>query len=111
MKTVFWNAVREVRPDLYTDDHKPDRLGTTESVRALFEEAGVPDVAITEDHAEEDVIEAGSWWSIVMGSGMRSVVVQLTAEERAHVENTCRDATNEHELIRMDTIRAVAVKS
>jgi ubiquinone/menaquinone biosynthesis C-methylase UbiE len=39
--TAFWNAVREIRPDLYKGFNPWDRICDPESVRALLAEAGI----------------------------------------------------------------------
>src|SRR5262245_47743217 len=41
VNTLFWDAIRRVRPELYKSFNPWDRLGETSLVRELFDEAGV----------------------------------------------------------------------
>jgi hypothetical protein len=85
MTNVFWNAVREARPELYKGFNAWDRITDPEAVRALLAEAGV--------HAPEATLENGThalrtpedWWSLVLGSGYRGTVDQLDAGDRERV--------------------------
>jgi len=87
--SVFWKAVREVRPELCGAFNAWDRLRTPDRVAALFEEAGVP---VAENEAEDrdhPLSSPEDWWKIVMGTGYRGTLEQLAPDERQHVYRAC----------------------
>lgn len=100
VNTVFWNAVRAARSDLYKGFNPWDRISQAEALRELFEQGGaaVPDVV-----AEMNSHALGSpedWWPMVLGTGYRGTIEQLDAEARSRVRKEC-----------LDFIRATGVQS
>jgi ubiquinone/menaquinone biosynthesis C-methylase UbiE len=77
--TAFWNAVREVRPDLYKGFNPWDRISDPESVRALLREGGIERAEVVAEAGMHLIPSAGAWWSAVLGSGYRGTVDQLDA--------------------------------
>jgi ubiquinone/menaquinone biosynthesis C-methylase UbiE len=100
VNTVFWDAVRAARPDLYKGFNPWDRISEPEALRAIFLEAGaeVPDVAT--DISSHALGSPEDWWPMVLGTGYRGTVEQLDAEARNRVRNGC-----------LDFIRATGVQS
>jgi ubiquinone/menaquinone biosynthesis C-methylase UbiE len=100
VNTVFWDAVRTARPDLYKGFNPWDRISEPEALRAIFLEGGaeVPDVAT--DTRSHTLGSPEDWWPIVLGTGYRGTVEQLDAEARERVRNAC-----------LDFIRATGVQS
>jgi ubiquinone/menaquinone biosynthesis C-methylase UbiE len=89
VNTVFWNAVRAARPDLYKGFNPWDRISQAEALRELFVQsgAGVPEVA-----TEMNSHALGSpedWWPMVLGTGYRGTVEQLDVEARERVREEC----------------------
>ena len=87
--SIFWDAVRAARPDLYKGFNPWDRISEADALRALFVDAGavVPDVA-----AEMNSHPLGSpedWWPMVLGTGYRGTVEQLDAAARERVREKC----------------------
>lgn len=83
--SMFWNSVRNVRPDLYKGFNPWDRISEPEALRSLFLEAGFSDA---EAVAESDVQLLNSpedWWAVIMGSGYRGTIDQLSAADRERV--------------------------
>jgi ubiquinone/menaquinone biosynthesis C-methylase UbiE len=105
--TIFWNAVREVRPDLYKETHNRDRLSSPELVRAVFEQAGIPAVAVAHEKRDQPLDSPEDWWTIVMGSGYRGVVEHLTEPERREVRSACAAITGP---IQIPALYALAAK-
>lgn len=77
--TAFWNAVREVRPDLYKGFNPWDRISDPESVRALLREGGVERADVVAEANTHPIPSGDAWWSAVLGSGFRGTVDQLDA--------------------------------
>ena len=99
--TAFWNAVREVRPDLYKGFNPWDRISDPPSVRALLHAGGVDQVEAIAEAGTHPIQSPQAWWSAVLGSGYRGTLEQLDATARERV----REA-NLH-FIRQSGIRSV----
>jgi ubiquinone/menaquinone biosynthesis C-methylase UbiE len=83
--TAFWNAVREVRPDLYKGFNPWDRISDPESVRALLRKGGIERADVVAEANTHPIPSAAAWWSAVLGSGFRGTVDQLDDAALKHV--------------------------
>ena len=83
--TAFWNAVREVRPDLYKGFNPWDRISDPASVRALLREGGIERADVVAEANTHPIPSADAWWSAVLGSGFRGTVDQLDDAALKHV--------------------------
>jgi SAM-dependent methyltransferase len=83
--TAFWNAVREVRPDLYKGFNPWDRISDPPALQALLREGGVARAEVVAEAGEHPVPCPEAWWSAVLGSGYRGTLEQLDAQAREHV--------------------------
>lgn len=91
MNSVFWRAVREVRPELYRGWNPWDRIDHADSLRGLFLDSRVSCRRLQiEDQCSTHVLTcAEDWWTLVLGSGYRGVVDRLSTAERDHVRVAC----------------------
>lgn len=87
--TVFWDAVRRVRPELYKPSGARARLAGPGAVERLFADAGISQVEITHEDGEQTLEAPEDAWTIVMGSSYRRTIEQLTPVERAAVREEC----------------------
>jgi ubiquinone/menaquinone biosynthesis C-methylase UbiE len=87
--TVFWEAVRRERPELYKTFAPWERLTTPEMVRDIFGRAGIANVEIESEDPGHELESAEDFWALVMGTGYRGTVDQLTNEERERVRAAC----------------------
>ena len=87
--SAFWNSVRNVRPDLYKGFNPWDRISDVEGLRALFVEAGLADPKVEAEADSQPVDSPDDWWAMIMGSGYRGTVEQLSPvdQERVRTEN------------------------
>ncbi len=99
--TAFWNAIREVRPDLHKGFHPWDRISTPSALRELLSAAGVDHVEAVAEAGAHPIESPEAWWSAVLGTGYRGTVEQLDEVAREHVRRACLD------FIRCSGIRAV----
>src|SRR4030095_3946 len=99
--TAFWNAVRDVRPDLYKGFNPWDRICDPTSLRALLREGGIEHVEILAEAGAHPISSPEAWWSAVLGSGYRGTLEQLDPPARKHV----RDASLSY--VRASGIRSV----
>ncbi len=109
-----WNeAVRRVRPDLYTAYHPWDRITTPEAVRTLFRDAGVPKVEVGPEDGYQSLDTPEDFWTIAMGSGLRWTIDQLGPEGAKQVQKSVVGWLVDHKVKRIETnvIYAVATRS
>jgi len=78
--SVFWSTVKELRPELYLGFNPWDRITEPEPLRALLAEAGITDADILAEDGRQDLRSPEDWWTIVIGSGFRSIVDQMGPE-------------------------------
>jgi ubiquinone/menaquinone biosynthesis C-methylase UbiE len=98
--TTFWNSVRNVRPDLYKGFNPWDRISEVEAVRSLFVSAGLAQVEVVAETGSQPVNSPEDWWVMILGSGYRGTVEQLSPEDREQVR-----------LENVDFIQRSAIKS
>lgn len=84
--TAFWNAVREVRPDLYKGFNPWDRLCDLPSVRALLQAGGADKVDAVAESNTHSIPSPDAWWTAVLGSGYRGTFEQLDESARKRVQ-------------------------
>ncbi len=99
--TSFWNAVRDVRPDLHKGFNPWDRICDPAALRALLHEAGAENAEVVAEAGTHPIDSPEAWWSAVLGSGYRGTWEQMDADDREHV----RLANLEY--VRTSGIRAV----
>jgi ubiquinone/menaquinone biosynthesis C-methylase UbiE len=83
--TAFWNAVREVRPDLDRGFNPWDRISDPASVRALLRAGGADQAEVVAEAGTHPIPTPEAWWSAVLGSGFRGTLDQLDASARERV--------------------------
>jgi ubiquinone/menaquinone biosynthesis C-methylase UbiE len=83
---AFWCSIKDVRPDLYKGFNPWDRIDDAASLRKIFNEAGVESPKIIAENRLHPIKSAEDWWTIVLGSGYRGTIEQLTPAERQKVK-------------------------
>jgi ubiquinone/menaquinone biosynthesis C-methylase UbiE len=83
--SVFWNSIRDVRPDLYKSFNPWDRISEVEPVLQLLAAAGLSDLEAVAESDSQRVSEPEDWWAMIMGSGYRGTVAQLSPEDSERV--------------------------
>ena len=82
LTSVFWEAVRDLDPELHKAFNPWDEITSPEALAGLFERAGVTS-AVTEVLADEQPIaHPNEAWDVVLGSGLRGTVDALAEERR-----------------------------
>jgi ubiquinone/menaquinone biosynthesis C-methylase UbiE len=84
--TGFWCSIKNVRPDLYKRFNPWDRIDNPESLTKILEEGGVRSPDIIAENRLHPISSAEDWWTIVLGSGYRGTIEQLTDAEREAVK-------------------------
>ncbi|HKA40497.1 MAG TPA: methyltransferase domain-containing protein [Burkholderiales bacterium] len=111
--TVFWSAVREVRPDLYKGYNPWDRISDPASVRALLRAGGADQVEAVAEAGTHSIPSPEAWWSAVLGSGYRATVEQLDVGARECVRSANLDYIRDAgvQSIEANVVYAVARKA
>ena len=98
---AFWNSVRDVRSDLYKNFNPWDRISEPETLRSLLESAALTDIEVVPESDSQPVNSPDDWWAMVLGSGYRGTVDQLSSDERERVRAANLD------FIRREKIRSI----
>jgi ubiquinone/menaquinone biosynthesis C-methylase UbiE len=69
--TVWREAVRTERPDLYSAFNPWDRITSPEEVHALLQSGGVTDAEIVPESGNQVLRTPEDWWTAVLGTGLR----------------------------------------
>ena len=83
---AFWRLIKNVRPDLHKGFNPWDRIDSPASLRGVFDQAGIALPTITREDRLHPIKSAKDWWTIVLGSGYRGTIEQLTLVEREKVK-------------------------
>ena len=84
---AFWRSIKDVRPDLFKSFNPWDRINDPGSLTKIFDEAGIAPPKILPENRLHPIKSAEDWWTIVLGSGYRGTIEQLTLAERQKVQN------------------------
>src|SRR5262245_18348516 len=82
----FWCSIKNVRPDLFKGFNPWDRINNPEGLRKIFGNAGVASPKISAESRLRPINSADDWWAIVLGSGYRGTIEQLTQAEQEKVK-------------------------
>ena len=88
MYSAFDQALQGERPDLVSDFRPWDRLTEVHAVEKLLAESGPTAVEVMAEEGQQALASPESWWSVVLGSGLRAAVETMgpasAARVRAH---------------------------
>ncbi len=101
LNTAFWNAVRDVRPDLYKGFNPWDRVCDPPALRVILHEAGIERADVVAEIGEHPIAAPEAWWSLVLGTGYRATIDLLDERQREHVRE------HNAELIRRGGIQSI----
>lgn len=114
MYDVWRDAVRAERPDLVSDFHPWEAITTPTALVELMTGAGISreDLRILPELDVWPLRSAHDWWAIVMGSGLRWTMEQLTPEAAARVRTTNLAYARRHDVasITCNAMYATATK-
>ena len=83
---AFWSSIKNVRPDLYKGFNPWDRINDPAGLRRILDEGGVASPNIIPENRLHPINSPEDWWTIVLGSGYRGTIEQLTLAERKKVK-------------------------
>ncbi len=109
---LWLEAVRRVRPDLYTAFNPWDRITTPEAVGTLFHNGGAQSVEVAAEDGYQALRTPEDFWTIALGSGLRWTIDQMGADSAREVKHEVLDrlATDRINRIETNVIYGVAEK-
>jgi SAM-dependent methyltransferase len=84
--SAFWRSIKEVRPDLHKSFNPWDRINNQASLKAILKEGGVESPKIIAENRSHPIHCAEDWWTILLGSGYRGTIEQLSQTDRERVK-------------------------
>jgi ubiquinone/menaquinone biosynthesis C-methylase UbiE len=84
--SAFWRSIKEVRPDLHKSFNPWDRINNQASLKAILKEGGVESLKIIAENRSHPIHSAEDWWTILLGSGYRGTIEQLSQTDRERVK-------------------------
>ncbi|NDR58646.1 class I SAM-dependent methyltransferase [Aliiruegeria sabulilitoris] len=87
-----WSTiVKDERPDLLSEPSPGDRISSPDDLRTLFRDGGTEGAIIVDEPGSHTIAKPTDWWDIVMGSGLRGVMEEMTAGEFERVRSRTMD--------------------
>jgi ubiquinone/menaquinone biosynthesis C-methylase UbiE len=83
--SAFWNAVRDVRPDLYRGFNPWDRISQPGALRELLRAGGIERADVVAEAGSHAIPSPEAWWTVVLGTGYRGTLEQLDPSDRERV--------------------------
>jgi SAM-dependent methyltransferase len=109
---IWLEAVRRVRPDLYTAFNPWDRITTPEAVYRLLHDGGAQRIDVAAEEGYQTLRTPEDFWIMALGSGLRWTIDQMGAELAREVKHEILDrlATARVERVATNVIYAIAEK-
>ena len=87
--SAWRTAVSKLRPDLHSALNPWDRIADAEALSRLFSESGISDAEVAAEDSAQRLRSPDDWWSVVLGSGYRWAISQMSPEvaEQARLMN------------------------
>lgn len=106
--SVFWDAVGKRRAELRAAFNPWDRIADPDTFRAVFEQAGIPDVSIEQEAVDHPLASPQSFWTIAMGSGFRWTIDRLGPDDQESLRDEVTRGLASVSSIHLSVIYAVA---
>jgi ubiquinone/menaquinone biosynthesis C-methylase UbiE len=110
---VWREAVKRVRPDLYSAYNPWDRITKVEAVEKLMRDAGIAQAEVVYGASTQALDSTEDFWTILLGNGTRATIEVMKPEEALEVKRQVLDwiSANNVREVETDAIYAIAVKS
>jgi ubiquinone/menaquinone biosynthesis C-methylase UbiE len=110
--SVFWNAVRDVKPELYKGFSLWDRITEPSTLMAMLKEGGVPEALIVAEPGTHPIASPEDWWTMLLGSGYRGTIEQMEPEvlELVRQANFSFIVSNQIQAVQANVLYALAQK-
>jgi SAM-dependent methyltransferase len=85
VSSIFWESVRQERPDLHRAFEPWERIATAKDLAALFASAGIPDAETETEARAVPLTSPEAFWDVILGSGYRGTLERMDPKERERV--------------------------
>lgn len=111
--SLFWNAVREQRPELYKAYNPWDSVTTPAAVSELLAAAALADITVEPSTSSQPLSSPEDFWDVVLGSGYRATIEALPPAGQNLVQERVVEALRSRAVdnIRTDAVFGVARRS
>jgi hypothetical protein len=86
--SVFWRSVSELRSESYKPSEPWDRIADPANLRRMLREGGVEADEVIAENRWHPIRSPEDWWTIVLGSGRRRAIEQLTPTQVTAIRET-----------------------
>jgi len=113
VNTQFWESVQSERADLYKKFNPWDRITDPTAVRELLARSNIRECRVMAEAATHPLRTPDDWWTIILGTGYRGTVEQLSrdAQERVRQANLNYIRENGIAAIEVNVIYALVEKA
>jgi ubiquinone/menaquinone biosynthesis C-methylase UbiE len=110
--SAFWRSIKEVRPDLYKGFNPWDRISDPVNLEKVLNGGGVESQKIIVENRLHPINSAEEWWTILLGSGYRGTIEQLSEADRERVKEANLTFVNDERISSIETnvLYALATK-
>jgi ubiquinone/menaquinone biosynthesis C-methylase UbiE len=84
--TAFWHSIQNVRAELYKSFNPWDRITDSVNLEKILKGGGIERPKILPENRMHPIRSPNDWWRIVLGSGYRGTIEQLSQSERERVK-------------------------
>ena len=86
--SAFWQSIQDVRPDLYKGFNPWDRISDPVDLEKILNAGSVESPKIIAENRLHPINSPEDWWTIILGSGYRGTIEQLSPADRERVKET-----------------------
>jgi ubiquinone/menaquinone biosynthesis C-methylase UbiE len=83
---AFWRSIKKVRPDLHKAFNPWDRINDPKGLEKILNGGGIESPEIIAENRLHRINSAEDWWTIILGSGYRGTIEQLSRSDRERVK-------------------------
>lgn len=111
--SAFWRSIRELRSEAHKPFEPWGRIADPGGLRQMLREGGVEAEEVITENRSHPIRSAEDWWTIVLGSGRREAIEQLTPTEVAVVKKANLAFVRDHRITSLETtaLHAIATKN
>jgi SAM-dependent methyltransferase len=110
--SAFWRSIKEVQPDLYKGFNPWDRISDPVKLEKVLNGGGVESPKIIAENRLHPINSAEEWWTVLLGSGYRGTIEQLSQADRERVKEANLAFVNDERISSIETnvLYALATK-
>jgi SAM-dependent methyltransferase len=103
LNSLFWNAVRDLRPELYRDNNPWDQITSPELLAALLAAGGVEGPETVAIPGRHELARPQDFWHVVLGTGYRATLDALDEASQRRLHEAILDGVRRLEATEIHT--------